>query len=126
MLSRSSHFFPGHDRRFKTMRFHSIALPLFLILNAGHAGANSSVSLGQGIRISQSPNLELDGSAQHAAQGERRRREFTLPDTNSSGSGEDAAESDSARRQGRLSAEERRALRRQIDEAGQALYPPKR
>jgi hypothetical protein len=62
-------------------------------------------------------------------QERRRSRDAGLPD--SSGSGDPAdnqanAASDANRRQGKLSVEERRALRRQIDEAGHDIYAPKR
>jgi hypothetical protein len=65
-------------------------------------------------------------------QGERRGREFGGQDASgfgnqgSGGSSSNANASDNARRQGRMSPEERRALRRQIDEAGHDIYRPRR
>ena len=68
---------------------------------------------------------------QEQVQPERRRSREVVGQDNSSGYGGpaegragDAAEN--ARRQGRLSADERRALRRQIDEVGHDIYGPKR
>lgn len=56
----------------------------------------------------------------------RQSRESGTPDSSGYGTqGESAAAPDQARRHGRLSPEERRALRRQIDEAGQDLYTRK-
>jgi len=57
----------------------------------------------------------------------RRGRYVTLPDTSGYGAlNENGMNSaDNSRRTGRMSPEERRALRRQIDEAGHDLYPPK-
>jgi hypothetical protein len=51
----------------------------------------------------------------------------TLPDTSGYGTLNDNGmnSADNSRRAGRMSPEERRALRRQIDEAGHDLYPPK-
>ena len=58
-------------------------------------------------------------------QERRKPRDAGLPD--SSGSGDSADnQADANRRQGKLSLEERRALRRQIDEAGHDIYAPKR
>ena len=74
----------------------------------------------------------MDQAQREASQREQERRrskDLGLPE--SSGSGEQGdnqtnASSDGARRNGRLSPEERRALRRQIDEAGHDIYAPKR
>jgi hypothetical protein len=65
------------------------------------------------------------GMPQQRPRGEERRgRYVTLPDTSGYGSLNDNATNsgDNGRRTGRLSPEERRALRRQIDEAGHDLY----
>lgn len=69
------------------------------------------------------------GVAQPRMRGEERRgRYVTLPDTSGYGAlNENGTSSgDNGRRPGRLSPEERRALRRQIDEAGHDLYSSKR
>lgn len=60
---------------------------------------------------------------------QRQRREFGVPDTSGGGApGENQpnASPDSNRKQGKLTPEERRALRRQIDEAGHDIYTPRR
>jgi hypothetical protein len=62
-------------------------------------------------------------------QNDPRRREFSAGDTSgSSQAGESTSSFDNGRKQGqgRMSPEERRALRRQIDEAGHDIYTPKR
>ena len=63
-------------------------------------------------------------------QPERRRaREPDLPQSSGYGApaeGQGNTAADNNRKQGRLSPEERRALRRQIDEVGHDIYAPKR
>jgi hypothetical protein len=58
----------------------------------------------------------------------RRPRVFDLPDTSGYGAQDDNGQGvpDNYRKQGKLSSEEKRALRRQIDEVGHDLYLPKR
>lgn len=58
----------------------------------------------------------------------RRGKYVTLPDTSGYSALNDngMASADNSRRGGRMSPEERRALRRQIDEAGHDLYTSKR
>jgi hypothetical protein len=60
--------------------------------------------------------------------GERRRTEFSGADSSGSSQSDNSAgnANDNAQRQGKMSPEERRALRRQIDEAGHDIYRPKR
>jgi hypothetical protein len=62
--------------------------------------------------------------------GGGRGRTFGLPENSGFGSNRDYAGrgsgDDSQQRQGKMSPEERRALRRQIDEAGHDIYTPKR
>jgi hypothetical protein len=65
------------------------------------------------------------GGEQQRQRGEGRRgRYVTVPDTSGYGALNDTSgnSGDNNRRAGRLSPEERRALRRQIDEAGHDLY----
>jgi len=60
---------------------------------------------------------------------QRRDREGGLSDSSgygAQGSGQSNSSADNMRKQGKLSPEERRALRRQIDEAGHDLYAPRR
>lgn len=58
----------------------------------------------------------------------RRNRGGGFPDSSGFGTSGDAnnTSQDAARKQGRMSPEERRALRRQIDEAGHDIYAPRR
>lgn len=61
------------------------------------------------------------------AEAEHERRRSREADSSGYGAqGDGRAESDQTRKHGKLSPEERRALRRQIDEAGQDLYTRKR
>jgi hypothetical protein len=73
---------------------------------------------------------QFEPSGQVAEQGRpraeaRRERYVTLPDTSGYGALNEN-NGDNGRRTGRLSPEERRALRRQIDEAGHDLYSGRR
>jgi hypothetical protein len=80
-----------------------------------------SVALDRGNRPDQPPSQQPMES--------RRGREIGAPDSSGYGApleGQASAPSDNNRRQGRLSPEERRALRRQIDEVGHDIYAPKR
>lgn len=70
-----------------------------------------------------------DPQMQMQMQGERARgREFGGPDSSGYGNQGDAANNanDNSRKHGKMTPEERRALRRQIDEAGHDIYPQKR
>ncbi|MEC4719476.1 hypothetical protein RY831_09960 [Noviherbaspirillum sp. CPCC 100848] len=77
-------------------------------------------------------NIYLERGQQHMQPPSSDRRENrSYPGQDSSGYGgqPDAPTSqaaDNARRQGRMSPEERKALRRQIDEVGHDIYAPKR
>lgn len=61
---------------------------------------------------------------------QERRRENVMPESSGYGAAGDAQsnsqQAENMRRQSRLTPEERRALRRQIDEAGHDIYSPKR
>ena len=61
---------------------------------------------------------------------ERRKEGAGMPESSGYGSSGDAQsnsqQAENMRRQGRMTPEERRALRRQIDEAGHDIYSPKR
>lgn len=70
---------------------------------------------------------QVQRDASQREQERRRSRDAGLPDSSGSGeSADNSAASDANRKQGKLSLEERRALRRQIDEAGHDIYSPKR
>ena len=70
------------------------------------------------------PRDQLQGVPQE------RRREGSMPESSGYGSAGDvqpnSQQAENMRRQGRMTPEERRALRRQIDEAGHDIYSPKR
>jgi hypothetical protein len=59
--------------------------------------------------------------------GERRRADFSGADSSGSSQSDNSSgnANDNAKRQGKMSPEDRRALRRQIDEAGHDIYRPK-
>ena len=61
---------------------------------------------------------------------ERRRQSAAIPESSGYGSSGDgpsnSQQAENARRQGRMSPEERRTLRRQIDEVGHDIYSPRR
>lgn len=84
------------------------------------------------VRVSQLQGFALDrgvpaGMQQGQQQGEpRRTRLIGLPETSGYSVYGDSNSPDNPRHQGKLSPEERRALRRQIDEAGHDLYSPRR
>lgn len=83
-------------------------------------------------RVSQLQSFALDRGAsvsiqQGQQQGEQHRARFIgLPETSGYSASGDSNSPDNQRRQGKLSPEERRALRRQIDEVGHDIYSPKR
>lgn len=84
------------------------------------------------VRVSQLQSTAMEISVpgrvqQGQPQGEPRHHRFIgLPDTSGYSASGDSNSQDNPRRQGKLSPEERRALRRQIDEVGHDLYSPKR
>src|SRR4051812_30978184 len=120
------------------MRLTHIGFSLTLILGAASALAGpgehrrderGTVELTAGIYPMQ--NMALDRNRQGGDQPDqrqndsRRGRYLGLPDTSGYGSQGDSgsnAQDNSSRRQGKMSPEERRALRRQIDEAGHDIY----
>ncbi|HVL77470.1 MAG TPA: hypothetical protein VM406_15770 [Noviherbaspirillum sp.] len=66
---------------------------------------------------------------QNSAPGQMERRgarEFRIPEVSGNGQLADDAVAEGVRRSGKLSLEERRALRRQIDEAGHDIYSSNR
>lgn len=123
------------------MRPSNIGVSLLLILGAAQAAAQPGGYLHDGretVRAFFTQNATVDrgdsrAEAQLRVQPERRQaRETGLTDSSGySASGEvnsaSNSASDNGRRQpGRLTPEERRALRRQIDEANHDIYAPKR
>lgn len=83
------------------------------------------------VRVSQLQSFALErgapvGMQQGQQQGDQHRgRLISLPETSGYSASGDSNSQDNPRRQGKLSPDERRALRRQIDEVGHDLYSPK-
>jgi hypothetical protein len=122
--------------RFTIMRLGQISLSLLLILGAANTFAGPGMSRYEGrelIRAFQVQNAALDrdqrGVPQNPPQAERQQgRPFGFPGDRY-GAQNDSAQNpgpDNSRKQGRLTPEERRALRRQIDEVGHDIYAPRR
>jgi hypothetical protein len=110
-------------------------ISVFLVAVSGLANASAGTNgvdrwFGEsGVRMHQ---VALDRGEQRNDRmgqgiGERRRGDY--PGTDSSGSSQPdnstGSANDNAKRQGKMSPEERRALRRQIDEAGHDIYRPR-
>lgn len=118
------------------MRLGQICVSLLLILGSANVFAEPGQNRHGGrdpVRAFQVQNVTLDrdqrGAPPAAQQAERSRgRLLGLPGSGDSGQNDNPSNSsaDNERRQGRLSPEERRALRRQIDEVGHDIYSPKR
>lgn len=120
------------------MQIKRIGLSLLVIAGSAHALAGvgmAAPSPREAVRAYHMQSIALERDNQRPQQPpqqqpeQRRGRDNAFPD--SSGSGGEAeshtnSSADNARKQGRLSPEERRALRRQIDEAGHDIYAPRR
>jgi hypothetical protein len=127
----------GNDEKArKTM--HLDQLVISILLSVGSASVLADVggygrSSREAVRAFQVQNIYLERGQQQLqmpSQSERREsRAYPGQDTSGYGGQPDNQASqtaDNARRQGRMSPEERRALRRQIDEVGHDIYAPKR
>jgi hypothetical protein len=112
-------------------------ISVFLVAISGLAGACAGTLGGNGWLGESGFRMQtaaLDRGEQRnndrleQAFGERRRADYPGAESSGSSQPDNAAGSsnDNARRQGKMSPEERRALRRQIDEAGHDIYRPKR
>lgn len=118
------------------MRLRQIGIPLLLVLGSAPAIAEAGGFLSEGlnaVRTYQMPGFAMERSDQRRApsvdRGSDRRQERRQGGAESSGDGphgNSGYQQDNSSRQSRLSPEQRRALRRQIDEAGQDIYTPKR
>lgn len=119
------------------MRLTPIGISILLLLGAANAFAEHREYRRDGmnaVRAYQMQGSAYERSEQNRAQqaeqeiDRRHNGGFGVPDSSGySTQGESAHDpSDNMRRHGRLSPEERRALRRQIDEAGQDIYRQKR
>lgn len=121
------------ENRLTTMRLGQFGISLVYLLGAANAFAGPWQSRGEGreaVRTFQVQNIAMDREprpmpAPNQQQVDRSRGRLlglpgsaygAPPDNQTNGS------QDNGRRPGRLSPEERRALRRQIDEAGHDIY----
>jgi len=120
------------------MQLKQIGVIFLSILGAATAIADSGgnrLDARNAVRAYHIQNAAMDrGGWQEPSQvqppAERRRpKEADLPQSSGyggPGEGQGNTAADNNRKQGRLSPEERRALRRQIDEVGHDIYAPKR
>jgi hypothetical protein len=116
--------------RLKTMRFGYLGLSLLLVFSMVNTFADPSVFQREG-HVDELQNIApeknaLDGMPVQPQLAQGRPREFALPDAGpyvlETDSEPGLPSLDSRRRQGRLTQEERRALRQQINEAGLDIY----
>lgn len=117
---------------------HLEQLVISILLSVGSASALADVggfgrSSRDAVRAFQVQNIHLERGQQHLQMPSQSDRRENRPDPaqDSSGYGgqpdnQASQTADNARRQGRMSPEERKALRRQIDEVGHDIYAPKR
>jgi hypothetical protein len=120
------------------MQVHRIGSFLLLLLGAASVFAdqgNYRRDAREAVRAYQVQSVTMERSmprdqTQGVQPQDRRRQNHDAPESSgysSSGDGQsNSQQAENARRQGRMSPEERRALRRQIDEAGHDIYSPKR
>lgn len=117
------------------MQFKTIGVFLLLILGSANLFAEPGGhrrDVFNSVRAYQMQDMASERGEQFDSrrvepESERRHRGFDQHESSGYGSqGEASPPPDNMRRQGRLSPEERRALRRQIDEAGHDIYTPKR
>lgn len=119
------------------MRFHRFGSFLLLVFGATSAFADPGYprrDAREAVRAYHIQSVTLDRNLpREPVQNippERRREGAGVPESSGYGSSGDAQsnsqQAENMRRQGRMTPEERRALRRQIDEAGHDIYSPKR
>jgi hypothetical protein len=119
-----------------TMQFKQLGLFLLVVLGTADSFAGAGVQGRDDLRgaLFRTQSASLDRDDRSAAQQVDTQREYRqpqevgLPQTSGYGGPMEtgANSSDYPRRQGRMTVEERRALRRQIDEVGHDLYTPRR
>jgi hypothetical protein len=128
-----------HKRVVMTIGLKQISVCILLIAGIADASAsavgNRRNERDYFMRLFQVQSTDAESGSQRSEpqmQGhveQRRDREDGPQDSSGNGSQVDNSTSNSPefpRKQGKLSPEERRALRRQIDEAGHDIYPPRR
>jgi hypothetical protein len=123
---------------FLTMQLRQIGVLFLLILDSATVFAEpggNRLDARNAVRAYHIQNAAMDrGSWQEPQQVQppadrRRPKEADLPQSSGYGApaeGQANTAADNNRKQGRLTPEERRALRRQIDEVGHDIYTPKR
>lgn len=125
------------EKRCRKMRIKQIGF--FLLLLTGTASVAAMPADGRGARetvrayyaqdISSDRNDARNRQAVPQPALPPRNREFNVPDSSGSGTqagNQSGSSGEQGRRQGKMTPDERRALRRQIDEAGHDIYVPKR
>jgi len=120
----------------KNEGFKAVAAALLLIFGTADAWAQPDEAVrAEHIGAWSFPALkqvaDRGGQGGDQQRGGGRGRAFGLPENSGFGSSGDhsaarGSGNDAQQRQGKMSPEERRALRRQIDEAGHDIYAPKR
>ena len=129
---------PGKTKWFSNMRLNRIGPFLLLLLGLANAFAepgHNRRDARDAVRAYQIQSVTLERSLPRdpvpaVPPQERRSQVPAAPESSGYGATGDAQsnsqQAENIRRQGRMSPEERRALRRQIDEAGHDIYTPKR
>lgn len=131
--------FSGKAKWFSKMRLLRLGSFVLLMFGLATASADPGGNLRdarEAVRAYHIQSVTLERSMprepQQAQQQERSRQVFGIPESSGYGAAGDAQspqanqQADNQRRQGRMTPEERRALRRQIDEVGHDIYHPKR
>ena len=124
-------------KRFSTMRllrFGSLVLLVLGVANVSAEPGNGRRDAREAVRAYHVQSVTLENSLPKEPypvplRQERFRQGDGVPESSGYGSSGDAQsnqQADNQRRQGRMTPEERRALRRQIDEARHDIYTPKR
>jgi len=115
---------------FPKMRLNQIGIFLLLILGAAQALAEPGLHKQETRNVVRTYQFFSVEKSEHAGQEAqpvepRRPREFAFPDNSEYAMQGENQLGSVTRRQGRMTLEERRALRRQIDEVGHDIYAPK-
>jgi len=129
------------EKWFYKMRLYQIGVSVLLICCAASVSADSGWfkrDTRDAVRTYQIQSASIERNEQRIEpqgqqyNGDRPRgregREYGLPESSGYGGQNDnqTSSSDNMRRQGKMTLEERRALRRQIDEVGHDIYAPRR
>jgi len=110
-------------------RFKKTVFLLLLILGTGSAFAQSgnyAMNRREAVYFYAQEAMPPQGMDQQRPMDRRRMQEFNSSGFGMQGNDATGNLADPSRRQGKLSPEQRRALRQQIDEAGHDIYSPRR